>query len=102
MQLRKSELVPHWFYFFNYFFIYYVLLCWVFLAVYALLSCRDRGPRCGTQASPPAVASPVAEHGLWGMRPSGTLANGLSCLMHMESSQTRDRTHISCISRQIL
>ena len=55
MQLRKSELVPHWFYFFNYLFIYYVLLCWVFFAVYGLLSCGDRGPRCGTQASSPAV-----------------------------------------------
>ena len=79
----------------------YALLRRVFVAVRALSSCGERG-HVGVPRLLTAVAPPVAEHGLSGTQPSGALAHGLSCLMHVESSQTWDRTHASCIGRQIL
>ena len=71
---------------------------------------------------PIKVTSPVAEHGLWGAQTSVTAMRGLSscgskalehasfssCVTgglvapwHVESSQTRDRTHVPCIGRWI-
>ena len=64
-----------------------------------------------------AVASSVAEHGLYDVWASLVAASGLTscssqtlahrhmCLVapqHVGSSQIRDRTHVSCIGRQIL
>ena len=61
-----------------------------------------------------AVAAFVVEHGLWGMQDSvvglvGSRAQaqqlwhtGLVAPQHVGSSQTRDRTHVCCIDRQIL
>ena len=61
-----------------------------------------------------AVAAFVVEHGLWGMQDSvvglvGSRAQaqqlwhtGLVAPQHVGSSQTRDRTRVCCIDRQIL
>ena len=61
-----------------------------------------------------AVASRVAEHGLQGLRASVAVAPGLwqtglvvvalglVAPQQVGSSQTRDRTHVPCIGRQIL
>ena len=58
-------------------------------------------------------ASPVMEHSLYGVRASGlaapglwsassvVVAHGLSCSAAWGSSQTRDRSHVSCIGRQL-
>ena len=37
-----------------------------------------------------AVASLVAEHGLWGVQASGTVSPGLRCPGHVASSWTED------------
>ena len=55
-----------------------------------------------------AVASPVAEHGLWSA--DGVLEvqeeylkpTRIVTLQHVGSSQTRARTRVSCIGRRIL
>ena len=47
-----------------------------------------------------AVASLVAEQGLQGAGCS--LYRGLIALQHVGSSQIRNRTHISCMGRQLL
>ena len=48
-----------------------------------------------------AGASLVVEHGLQGTQASG--AAGLSVApWHVGSSQTRDRTHVSCNGRRVL
>ena len=61
-----------------------------------------------------AVASLVAEHGLQGLRASVAVAPGLwhtgsvvvvpglVAPQQVGSSQTRDRTHVPCIDRQVL
>ena len=48
-----------------------------------------------------AVASLVTEHQLR-MQASVVTVHGLTCPKHVESSRTRDRTHIPCIGRWIL
>ena len=48
------------------------------------------------------VASLVAEHGLWALRLQQLWRLGLAALQHVGSSQTRDQTHVCCISRWIL
>ena len=47
------------------------------------------------------VATPIAEHRLQSLG-SVDVARELSCLRHVESSQTRDLTHAPCIGRWIL
>ena len=49
-----------------------------------------------------AMASLVAELGLWRVQASIAVVRGLSCPGHVESSRTRDGTHVPCIGRQIL
>ena len=47
------------------------------------------------------AASLVAEHGLWGVQAQQLWRTALVALWHVESSQTRDRTHAPCTGRQI-
>ena len=49
-----------------------------------------------------AVASRVAEHGLQVRGLQRLRCTGLVAPGHVGSSQTRDRTHVSCSGRQIL
>ena len=49
-----------------------------------------------------AVASFVAEHGLWGVWAQQQWHVGLAAPWHVGSSQTMDQTHVLCIGRQIL
>ena len=49
-----------------------------------------------------AAASLAAEHGLSGAQASVVAVHELSCPWHVESSWTRDRTHVPCIGRWIL
>ena len=49
-----------------------------------------------------AVASLVAEHGLWGSWASAVGAQGLVALWHVGSSQSRVQTCVPCIGRWIL
>ena len=49
-----------------------------------------------------AMASLVAELGLWRVQASIVVVCGLSCLRHVEASRTRDQTRVPCIGRQIL
>ena len=54
-----------------------------------------------------ASIPPVVEHRLQGTQVSGAVVLGLQSTgsvapWHMGSSQTRDRTHVSCMGRQIL
>jgi len=107
--------------FFHLFFLI-ILFTYLFLAVLGLGSCTGFSlvAVCGLLIG---VASLVTEHGLWGDWPSVFAARGLSScgspsLEHrlsscdswayliapccVESSQTRDRTGVSCIGRQIL
>ena len=50
------------------------------------------------------MRSVVAAHGLrsWGTQAPVVMAHGLVALWHVESSWTRDRTHVPCVGRQIL
>ena len=50
------------------------------------------------------MRSVVAAHGLrsWGTQAPVVTAHGLVALWHVESSWTRDRTHVPCVGRQIL
>ena len=48
------------------------------------------------------VASFVAERGLWAHRLQELWLMGLVVPHHVESSWTRDRTHVSCVGRWIL
>ena len=91
------------FFFFKNFTLFIFWLCWVFrFCARAFSSCGKRGPlfiavrgpltiaasRCGAQA-PDAQAQQ-----LW--------HTGLAALRHVGSSQTRARTRVPCIGRQIL
>ena len=81
----------------------YFWLRWVFVAAGGL------SPGCGKQEllffvvwGPLSVgASLVAKHGLWSTD-SVAVVHGLSCPQHVESSQTRDQTHVLCVGRQTL
>ena len=48
------------------------------------------------------VPSLVVEHGPSGVRALEAVVHRLSCLWHVESSQTRDRVCVHCIGRRIL
>ena len=48
------------------------------------------------------VPSLVVEHGPSGVRALEAVVHRLSCLWHVESSQTRDRICVHCIGRRIL
>ena len=82
---------------------HYFWLRWVFVATRGLSS------SCGKQGLLffavwgllIVVASLVAKHGLYSMD-SVAVVHGLSCPQHVDSSQTRDRTCVLCIGRQIL
>ena len=54
---------------------------------------------CGLKA---AGASVVAARGLYRAQAQWLWHMGLVAPQHVGSSQTRDRTHVSCIGRQIL
>ena len=49
-----------------------------------------------------AVASLVAEHGLWAHRLQSLWPTGLAALQHVKSTQSRDQSPVSCTGRQIL
>ena len=48
-----------------------------------------------------AMTSLAAEHGLQGTGASVVVCKGSVALQHLDSSQTRDRTHVPCIDRWI-
>ena len=72
-------------------------LCWVFAAARGLSLVVVSGGCCLV-----SVVSLVSEYRLYDAWASVVAACGLSCLQHVESSQTRDRTHVPFIDWQIL
>ena len=69
----------------------------------AFSSCGERGPLFITVRGPRTItASLVAEHRLQTRRVSILWLTGLVALRHVGSSQTRARTRVPCIGRQIL
>ena len=69
----------------------------------AFSSCGKWGPLFISVRRPLTIAaSLVAEHRLQTLRLSSLWLMGLVALRHVGSSQTRARTHVPCISRQIL
>lgn len=88
--------------FFTFLFIY-LWLCWVFVAVHEPSLAAVSGATLLVRAQ----ASPRSGFSCWGARALGAQAQqlrrmGLVALGHVGSSQTRDWTHVPCISRQIL
>ena len=71
--------------------------------VRAFSSCSEwqRLPSCGVQTSHCRVAR-VAERGFQVHGLQSLWLMGLSAPQHVESSLTRDGTHVSCIGRRIL
>ena len=113
-QLLFSFICPYFspglfFFFFKRYFFKKNLFIYLFLAVLGLRfcarafsSCSKRGPLFVAVHGPlTIVASLVAEHRLQMCRLSSWLM-GLVALRHVGSSQTRARTHVPCIGRQIL
>ena len=80
----KSSAIGEWFLFW---------LCWVFTALceFSLVTVSRGYSLLWCASFPLGVVSLLSE---WCM--------DLVALWHMESSQTRDRTHVPCIGRQIL
>ena len=69
----------------------------------AFSSCGERGPLFIAVRGPLTVmASSVAEHRLQTRRLSQLWLTGLAAPRHVGSSQTRARTRVPCIGRQIL
>ena len=75
----------------------YFWLHWVFTAAHRLSLVVVSGGCCLV-----SVVSLVSEYRLYDAWASVVAACGLSCLQHVESSQTRDRTHVPFIDWQIL
>ena len=94
----------------NYFFIFFFYkFIYLFLAVLGLRfcarafsSCSERGSVFIVACGPLTVAaSLVAEHRLQTRRLSSCGSRAQSLPRHVGSSQTRARTHVPCIGRQI-
>ena len=79
-------------------------VCWVFVSAQGLFSsCSERGPLFIAVRGPLTVtASLVAEHRLQTRRLSSCGSRGPAAPRHAGSSQTRARTRVPCIGRQIL
>ena len=93
--------------FFNfwvYLFIYlFMAVLGLHFCVRAFSSCGRRGPLFIAVRGPLTIAaSLVAEHRLQTRRLSKLWLTGLVAPWHVGSSQTRARTHVPCIGRQIL
>ena len=68
----------------------------------AFPGCGERGPLFIAVRGPPTIAaSPVAEHRLQTRRLSNCGSRAQSLSQHVGSSQTRARTRVPCIGRQI-
>ena len=110
---RASFRLPLHVYLFTYISLAYFWLWRAFVAAGAFSSCSQRGPAgCRVQASHCGGFS-VVGHGLsgtgapaWWLPGCRTQAQQLWCrlvaLPRVGSSQTRDRSHVSCIGRWIL
>ena len=84
-----------------YLFIYFLFVLGLRLCARASSSCGKWGPLFIAVRGPLTIAaSPVAEHRLQTRRLSN--CGSRAQLRHMGSSQTRARTRVPCISRQIL
>ena len=88
----------------NYLFIYlFMAVLGLCFCARAFSSCGKWGPLFITVRGPLIIAaSLVAEHRLQTHRLSNCGSQGLVAPRHVGSSQTRARTHVPCISRQIL
>ena len=103
--LSSITVRPHSFFFF-FFYIYLFL----FLAVLGLRfcarafsSCGERGPLLTAVRRPLTIAASLAaEHRLQTRRLSSCGSRGPAAPQHVGSSQTRARTRVPCIGRQIL
>ena len=92
---------------FNFIYLFFYLfmfwLCWVFVSVRGLsLVAASGGHSSSRCAGLSLVASLVAEHRLQARRLSQLWLTGLVAPRHVGSSQTRARTRVPCIGRQIL
>ena len=89
-------------------FLFYIFI-YLFMVVLGLRCYAWAFSSCSEQGYSPcrAQASPRSGFSCWGARALGAQAQqlrrmGLAALRHVGSSQTRDWTHVPCISRQIL
>ena len=106
IQMLAVSLLVHFFFFFN----FLGLFIYLFMAVLGLRFCARAFSSCGkwgplfiTVRGPLIIAaSLVAEHRLQTRRLSKLWLTGLVAPWHVGSSQTRARTRVSCIGRQIL
>ena len=67
----------------------YSWLCWVFVAVLALVGASGGYSLVLVHGHLIAVTSIVVEHGLQGTQASVVVMHGLSCPWHLASSQTK-------------
>ena len=72
------------------------------MAVLGLRFCARAFSSCGKREPFFIAASLVAEHSLQTRRLRSCGSRGLVAPRHVGSSQTRARTHVPCIGRQIL
>ena len=114
-QRHEEPKVVRWQFYFIYYSFLNCWLHWVFIAVRPFPSCSELGLLFNVvYGLLIALASLVAEHRLWAQRLqqlhltlSGVWTQqlrylGLVALQHVESFQTRNRTHILYTSRRIL
>ena len=93
-------------FFFKFLFIYlfiYLWLCWVFVSVRGLPLVAASGGHSSLRCAGLSLSRPLLLRST-GSRRAGSVvvAHGPSCSRHAGSSQTRARTHVPCIGRQIL
>ena len=91
------------FFFKFYLFIYYLWLCWVFVSVRGLSLVAASGGHSSSRCAGLSLSWPLLLRST-GSRPQAQQLwlTGLAAPRHVGSSQTRARTHVPCISRQIL
>ena len=94
----------------SFFFFNFYLLIYLFMAALGLRFCARAFSSCGkwgplfiaVRGPLTIAASLVAEHRLQTRRLSNCGSWGPAALRHVGSSQTRARTHVPCIGRQIV
>ena len=95
--LRKN--FPSFFFFLTYMYMYLFWLCWVSIAAWGFLQLQPAGYSLVGMHPLIVVASLVVEHRLLGVRAQELGHTGLVVPWQVESSWTRDRTHVPGIGR---
>ena len=85
-------------------FFFFFLLCWVFVSMHrlSLVAVSSGYSSVAVRSLLIAGASPVAAHGLWGTWASVVVHVGFIAPWFVETSWTRDQTHVPCTGWWIL